>query len=481
MRSSDFFLSIVFAIFILPVFCVSWFFNEVHVGAIGQFFLFGALLFWLGSFVVNRCVLDWLHFSSQYSCLFLVLIWLFGAFFASCLFHVYGLNMAWVDAFFVSVSGITTTGADVLDPSSPLPLSLSFYRMWLQFLGGLGIVLMAVTAFSSGGGRLARGVMLDLPGPLVSYSKKKPKLSQLTHSLWGVYAVATLLCVFVLKTLGLDWFESICESLSIISTGGFTLYADGLGHYHSSGVKWMSTVFMLFSAVNFLLHYQFFILREYGGYTRNQEMKNYALLMVCMVGLFMGGCFFWNNRIAMVDIVFMVVSALSSSGFVVVDLSDFPVVFSVLLVFLGMIGGMSGSTSGGIKVIRFRYLCQEVVDACRLLKHPRVILSNPARSVGMSGSSIDSQVVMMRGFLTAFVGFFVTSLMVLTGMGIDFHNAFFSTCACLSNTGLFWGRGVTLATFSDQAKLWLSFLMLIGRVEILTFLVAFSPRYWMGR
>ena len=164
-----------------------------------------------------------------------------------------------------------------------------------------------------------------------------------------------------------------------------------------------------------------------------------------------------------------------------VDLSLFPSFFPYVLIFLGVIGGLSGSTSGGIKIVRLQYCYQEILDACQLLVHPRVVLSNPAVSVGMSGSSVDGQVVLMRGFITAYLGFFVLSLFVLIGFGLSFQDAFFSLCACFSNTGVFLSSGASLSDFPAMVKLWLAFAMLVGRIEILAFLVILSPGYWTGR
>ncbi|MEC8881991.1 MAG: potassium transporter TrkG [Pseudomonadota bacterium] len=481
MKISVFFLGVMAVVLMLPVLMVSWFFSEPHFFALSMGFVFGVCFLCVLSFLMHFCIPNVFQFSIGYDCVLLVLIWLGTSLFGSLVFLLYGLDITWVDAFFACVSGLTTTGAEVFSNLSVLPHSLLFYRMWLQFLGGLGIVLMAVTAFSSGGGGVSRGIKFDLPGPVVSYSKKKPKLSDMAGSLWTIYMLATVLCAVCLRVLGLDWFEAMCESFSIVSTGGYNFYADGVNHYHSYGVKLIMMVFMLFGSVNFLLHYQFFFLREYFGYVKNIEMKSYVMLLFVVVSFFLVVVSFYSMRYDPVDIVFTVVSMFSSSGFMVTDLSSFPPMLSCVLVFLGVIGGLSGSTSGGIKIIRLQYCYQEISDACRLLLHPRLVLSNPAVSVGMSGSSVDAKVVIMRGFITAFIGFFLLSIFVLTGLGLGFQDAFFSMCACFSNTGVFLSDGSAFSSFPATVKLWLAFSMLLGRIEILAFLVILSPSYWSGR
>jgi len=468
-----------YGVLIAPVLLISWCFSEPFFLSL----LWRSLMLGLGLFIVLLMLGLIAHrshrFSSGYHYFLLVMFWFGASLLSACFFMLYPLDLSWVDAFFAGVSGLTTTGTEVFKDLTLLPKSLLFYRMWLQFLGGLGIILMAVTAFSSGGFEVLRGVKFDLPGPVVSYSEKKPKMSDMAQYLWLIYAGSTLLCVLSMKSLGLDWFESVCESFSVLSTGGYGLYNEGVAHYQSQGVKVLMMLFMLFSSVNFLLHYQFFILREAGGYLRNYEFRGY-LMQLSMVTVIVFFTFYYVRDVgAGVDGFFMVVSLLSSSGFAVTDIQAWPSFLPHLMIWIGLIGGCAGSTSGGVKMIRLQFCCQEVFRACRLMIHPRVVLSDPAVSVGMSGSSVDSQIVIMRGFIMAFLAYFILSIFVLTGLGLTFQNAFFSICACLSNTGLILTLPQGAVGLSDAVKLWLSLTMLFGRIEILAFLVMFSPQYWM--
>lgn len=464
----------------VPVLGVSFWYAEpwrAHLFACFIVFFFVLLLFvacyqWLFAHRTTA--------SSSASYGSVVFVWLGASLLSSGVWLVYPHQISWVDAFFASVSGLTTTGTEVFTTLSDLPRSLLFFRMWLQFLGGLGIILMAMSAFSSSGAEHApSGFRVDLPGPLVSYSKKKPCISEMSRYLWLLYAVAALLCAFCLRVLGLSWFESVCESFSVLSTGGYRLYDAGVAHYHSLGVQWVMVVFMLFSSINYLNHYHFFILREPIGYHKSYEFRAYicaTLTLVILLWAVAGGAFGFT------DVVFSAVAMISSSGFEGVPVFSYPSFLPVLLIFVGLMGGCAGSTSGGIKVIRVLFCFQEIKQACRLMIHPRLVLRNPANIVGLSGSLVEDQVLLLRGFLSGWSAFFMVSVLILVALGLSFENAFFAVCACLSNTGVFLSTdGTTVAQFSDAVKLWLAVTMLFGRIEILAFFMLLSPQYWLER
>ncbi len=464
----------------LPVLLVSWCFSEPHLGMLAQNIMVMGVCLAVLLLLVHRFFRGRTLLSDGYHYFMLVFLWFGAALLAACIFRMYPHAIGWDDAIFASVSGLTTTGLEVFQKLSRLPASLLFYRMWLQFIGGLGIILMTITAFSSGGFSVTRGVKLDLPGPVVSYSKKKPKMSDIARYLWFIYFIATVLCGVSMKVLGLSWFEAFCESLSIVSTGGFSLYDAGVAHYQSVGVKFLMMMFMLFGSINFLLHYQFFVLREYQGYRLSSELRGYLQLLCTMCAFYVVALLI-AGTVPFEDALFMVISLSTSSGYVVGDILSYPGFLPYLLILLGMVGGCAGSTSGGIKMIRLQFFFQEAVRACRLLIHPRVVLPDPASVVGMSGSSVDNQTVVLRGFFSIFIGYFTLSLLVLTGLGLDFQSAFFAICASLSNTGVFLTASQGAVGLSASVKSWLALTMLIGRIEILAFFVVLSPHYWTER
>ena len=270
----------------LPVLVVSWYFSEPFWLMLSQDLAVMGLCVMLLVFLLQYYFRQRLFAIESNQYVIVVMLWLGAAILGASIFKIYPVVMSWDDAFFASVSGLTTTGLDVFFSLNSLPKSLLFLRMWLQFIGGLGIILMAMTALTTGGFSVGRGVKSDLPGPVVSYSRKRPKMTDIARYLWLIYCATALVCCVSLRVLGLSWYESLCESFSIVSTGGYTLYDAGVAHYQSSGVKVITILFMLFSGINYLLHYQFFVLREHVGYRSNTEFRLYLSILLSMTLLF---------------------------------------------------------------------------------------------------------------------------------------------------------------------------------------------------
>ena len=244
----------------------------------------------------------------------------------------------------------------------------------------------------------------------------------------------------------------------------------------------LTIFFMLFSSVNYLLHYQFFLLRALSGYLVNVELR-YFCIWAIIIQLVVGGsiwCF--APDVSMLSAVFTAVSLITSTGFLVVPLTDFPGVLPYFLVMVGVVGGCAGSTSGGIKMIRLLFGVREIIQACHLLRHPRAVLSNPAIDVGFSEDDMAFHTTVLRGFLAGFILVFLCACLWLVGLGLSFEDAFFATTACLSNTGVFLStQGMTFGQLPMTAKLVLCLLMLIGRIEVLAFFMLFSLGSWRGR
>ena len=233
---------------VAPVLFVSWYDAEVYFHVLFLGFLSLFLILFICFLLIELTGFQRVFSFQRYGHAALVATWFLSSLVGMFVFLFYGLSISWVDALFASVSGLTTTGAEVFEDLSVFPRSLLFFRMWLQFIGGMGIILMAIIALGASSGQSKQ---IDLPGPVVSYSQKKPKLSDIGHYLWFIYSAATIVCMLCMKSLGLTWFESVCESMSIISTGGFTLYNAGLAYYQSEGVKIIAMLFVLFSSINF--------------------------------------------------------------------------------------------------------------------------------------------------------------------------------------------------------------------------------------
>ena len=429
--------------------------------------------------------LAWLPFfralpplRAQDGFLLLTSIW-FGVGVLSALPFLVVADISWVDAWFVGVSGLTTTGAEVLPDLSQLPVSLLFYRVWLQFIGGLGVVVLALALLPILGVTHSHSMQSDLPGPTKGL-QIAPQMVETAQSLWIIYVALWLFCCVSLEAVGLDIFSAVCESFSIVSTGGYGLHNANLGYYHNPAVMTIAMLFMVLSSVNFSLHYRAVMCADWQAFIKNIECRYYLLALVlvsALFGLFAESSPFQGSLTA----VFTVVSLMTSSGQHVVPyegLSAFPV---FVLMLLGLIGGCSGSTSGGMKWARLLFLLREMRAAVSLLLHPRAILPTTVQT-GKGSYLQQSDGVLVRGYLVAFVLIWFIGVGMCLFAGLDFATAFSAVIACLSNTGVgFFGVVGGFAGLPDSVKLLLTVVMLVGRIELLAFLVVLSPSYWRMR
>ena len=318
----------------------------------------------------------------------------------------------------------------------------------------------------------------DLPGPNKS-AVLPGKLSDLASVLWGIYLGLWLFCVGGLWWAGLDLFAAICESFSIVSTGGYGLHTGNLGYYQKPAVYAVSAFFMIVSSLNFGLHYQV----VYGGgwsvYFRDSEARTY---LTCMFFLLLSilGLLWWGmpSFFEVGEVVFTTVSLMTSSGQQITHHLGWPVWLVFSWIILGVIGGTSGSTAGGIKWARVQFFFQELTNSLAILHHPRAVLPKGTGVEQLHGPASVNQ-VLLRSFLFAFLIFFLLGLVLCLWLGLDFATAFSSVSACISNTGVgFFGVQSGFSSLSVGVKWVMLFLMLVGRIELLALMVVLSPSYW---
>lgn len=397
--------------------------------------------------------------------LLLLLSWLLLSLVAAVPFWCGGGNISWWDAWFIAVSGLTTTGAEVLRDPQILPRSLLFYRMYLQFLGGLGVVVMAAVWWPDWFAHAGRNV--DLPGSSPWDRSLAPRMSQSLRIIWLGYLLLWVSCVLGCYALSLTWFEAVCESFAMVSTGGFGLYADNIGHYHSPGLNILVMVVVLLSSIGFGLHYTAIHNNSLAVYLRSREFCCYVLTLL----LAAFGYLLWAQMGARSPLatLFSVVAMLSTSGHSVVQ-QQWPAgaVFGVML--LSFIGGCAGSTAGGIKVRRCLYLWRDFVDALTMLLHPQVVLASN------DGSGKMQVPVVIRGFLLGVLLLGVVFFWLLLLLGLDGYTAIMSLVACFSNTGNAWD--VSFVDMSFAVKLCLLLAMLIGRMEVMVVMLVFYRGFW---
>ena len=382
------------------------------------------------------------------------------------------------DAVFESMSGLTTTGATVIVGLDGLPASILFYRQLLQWLGGMGIIVLAVAILPMlgiGGMQLYRA---EMPGPLKD-DKLTPRITETAKALWYIYLSLTVLCALAYWFGGMSLFDAICHAFSTIAIGGFSTHDASMGYFDSTAIELIAVVFMTIAGVNFALHFSAWRSRKPHIYWLDSELKVYASLLaagalVSSIYLYFSGTFETLGSAARYG-VFQTVSIATTTGFTTTGYHLWPSFLPVLLLFASFIGACAGSTGGGLKVIRIMLLVKQGMREVIRLIHPAAQVP-----IKIGGTSMPPRVIdAVWGFLAAYVATFTWILLALMATGLDQVTAFSATAACMNNLGP--GLGDVAAHYGDigdTAKWILSVAMLLGRLEIFTLLVVLSPSFW---
>ena len=388
------------------------------------------------------------------------------------------LNLSAADAFFETVSGFTTTGATVLVGIDSLPRSINFYRMELHWLGGMGIIVLAVAILPMlgvGGMQLYRA---ETPGPIKD-AKLTPRITETAKLLWYVYLALTLLCILAYRLAGMNWYDAVCHAFSALSTGGFSTHDSSIGFFNNPAIDYITVVFMFLAGMNFSLHFLAWRSLNPGLYWRDSEFRTYLLvilLMTCVATVML-----WKFKTASGAeeafrfALFHVTSVMTSTGLLITDHSIWPNFLPVLLIFASFVGGCAGSTGGGLKVIRFLLLMKQGFREMNLLSHP-----NAQLHVKINREPVPEKVVKaVWGFFAMYIAVFSVFMLGIMAAGENQVTAFAAVAATLNNMGV--GLGDVASNFAglnDFSKWWLSLAMLMGRLELFTVLVLFTPAFW---
>lgn len=380
------------------------------------------------------------------------------------------------DAVFESISGLTTTGATVISGLDQLPKSLLYYRQQLQWLGGIGIIVIAVAILpllGIGGMQLYRAE----PGPIKD-SKLTPRITATASWLFFIYAMLTAACAFCYWLAGMDLFNAVAHSFSTIAIGGFSPHDASLGHYQNPLIWMVACVFMFIAALNFALHYYTYSRRTVQHYFSDSESKFYfffILISCIVVVLALQLLPAARDDLYVYHAIFKVVSIATTTGFVTTDFSTWPTFLPFTLLFLSCVGGCGGSTGGGIKAIRIILIARQGMRELRQLIHPNAVIP-----IKLKGRSVPNTVLSAVWSFVAIYGLcFMAVVILLQACGLDFVSAYSATIATLNNLGP--GLGSVTATYaqvSDPGKWVLCLSMLLGRLEIFTLLVLFTPAFW---
>jgi trk system potassium uptake protein TrkH len=387
-------------------------------------------------------------------------------------------HMGFTDAMFESASGLTTTGATVITGIDRLPLSIKFYRQELQWLGGMGIIVLAVAVLPMlgiGGMQLYRA---ETPGPMKD-NKLTPRITETAKALWYIYLGLTISCALAYWVAGMELFDAIAHSFSTVAIGGFSTHDLSIGYYQSPTIEIVAVVFMLLAGINFSLHFVAWRSMTLLVYLRDSELKAYITVLglaaaVTVSYLYFSGTFEYFGD-ALHHGIFQAVSIGTTTGFTTAAYFYWPGFLPVMLLFTSFIGGCAGSTGGGMKVIRFLLLSKQGMREITRLVHPNAQIPVKVGNKAMPERVIEA----VWGFFATYVGCFTIMLLVLLATGLDQVTAFSAVAACLNNLGPGLGEvGFHYGDINSTAKWVLCLAMILGRLEIFTLLVLLSPAFW---
>lgn len=411
--------------------------------------------------------------------LLVTLTWALFSFFGAFPFTISGYISDYTDAFFETMSGFTTTGATIIDDVEALPHGLLFWRSMTQWIGGLGIAFFTIAILPSLVGGSIRVFAAESTGPIKS--KVHPRISSSAKSIWLVYLLLTLSCAVCLYLGGMNLFDCTNYSMSITATGGFAPYNDSTGHFHSAFIDYTTIAFMFLSGTNFTLLYLTFFKRKFLSLFQNSEFKLYVLVVSLAT---MGIMYFlirfngYDMANALRSALFQVVSFITTTGVSNDDAGKWPHITWVILSICMFIGACAGSTSGGFKCIRGVMILKVIRNEFRRVLHPNAVLP-----VKINGQTVpQSKLPSLLSFLAVFVLMTLVSATIMISVGVDNTNAITIALSCVSNVGPTLGTEIgpvmSWNVLPDLVKWISSLLMLMGRLEIMTVLLLFTPAFW---
>ncbi|MEX0383475.1 TrkH family potassium uptake protein [Spiribacter sp. 1M153] len=382
------------------------------------------------------------------------------------------------DAFFEAFSGFTTTGAAVIPHIDDLPKSILYHRQQLQWLGGMGVIVLAVAILPMlgvGGTQLYKAEMSGLS----QEEKLTPRIKDTARALWLIYLGLTVACAISYGLAGMTAFDAIAHAFTTVATGGFSTHDASIGHFDSPTIELIGIVFMVLGAINFSLHFLAVRHRSFRGYLKDPELKVFFAIIATstlLIAAALSSQDIYPSALANLRYsLFQTVSIITTTGYGTAVFADWPLYAPLLLASIAFIGGCVASTAGGMKVIRLVVLFLQGVSESRRLIHPRAVI--PMR---FGNNAISPEVVRsVWGFYSLFVVTALILTMAMMALGLDLETAFGATVASLTLLGPGLGDvAVSFASMSDAVK-WLAvFGMLVGRLEVFTLLVLFTPAFW---
>ncbi len=389
-------------------------------------------------------------------------------------------NLSFTDAYFEAVSGLTTTGATVLSGLDGLPASINLWRSLLVWLGGMGIIVLAVAILPLLGVGGSQVFKAETPGPMKD-TKLTPSIAQTAKGLWLVYAMVTLACIVSFKVAGMTWLDAVVHAFSTMGLGGFSSHDDSFGFFNSPAIEAVAIVFMLIAGISFATHFVVVRARTIRPYRDDPEIMMYLTVMILSVlgiaAFLWGNAFYDNPATALRFAAFNVVSIATTTGFASTDFNLWPVFAPVWMLFLSCFATCSGSTGGGIKMVRALLMYRQALRELTRIIHPRARLP-----VKLGGQVIENNIIFaVLAFMLVYGATLVIGTMLLMLTGLDVVSAFTAIVACVNNTGPGLekvGPATTYAVLGDFQTWVCTLAMLLGRLELFSLIVVFTPRFW---
>ncbi len=389
-------------------------------------------------------------------------------------------DLSFTDAYFETVSGLTTSGATTLSDLDKLPPSINIWRTQLVWMGGMGVMVLAVAILPLLGVGGAQMFRAETPGPMKD-TKLTPRITETAKGLWAVYFGMTIFCIVGLKLAGMTWLDAVMHAFSTMGLGGFSSHDASFGYWDSPAIEAVTIVFMLAASLNFATHFLAVRRRSLLPYARDPEAGMVMLAMagsVLMIALYLWWTAtypsFWT---ALRFAAFNVVSIASTTGFANTDFALWPIFAPLWMLYLSCFATSSGSTGGGMKMIRALVLLKQSVREFTRIIHPRAMVP-----LKISGHAVENNLIFaVLAFMLVYGATMVGMSLLLTATGLDFITAFSAVTACINNMGPGLGQvgpATTYAVLTDFQTWVCTIAMLLGRLELFTLLVIFTPAFW---
>lgn len=409
------------------------------------------------------------------------MVWVVFSAFGLLPYYLSGQVPTLTDAWFESMSGFTTTGATIIPDLEVITHGLLFWRSLTQWIGGMGIIVLSIAILPIFGLNGMQLYAAEVSG--LTYEKVSPRIADTAKMMWSIYVLLTVTEVVALWLCGMDMFDAVCHSFSTIATGGFSTHNNSLEYYDSAAIHYTVTFFMFISGINFVL--LIYLLRGKTRYFfKDEELRWYSVAVAVFAVLLTLGLYIarpgWSGvemERAFRDSIFTVISSMTSTGYTISDYMYWPVVAWVVIFFLMLTGACAGSTAGGIKWVRLAIIMKNGVAEFQRRIHPNAIIPVKLNEKAVPQQTINN----IMAFLIFYVFIIVVTVVIFCATGVDFDEAIGSAVSAIGNVGISigqFGPAGTYAEFPVVAKWVMSFVMLIGRLEIFTVLLLFTKALW---